>query len=561
MNPASVETALSVKSDSFNTHRAKPNKEVFRWLEDNTVLLYRPSGDFSAGVTYTLAVGSEARTAHGQALDEPIAYTFTMPELDMGRLVELAQDSSFVKTGEYALKGSGHKLNWNYASLAHQGGITALTVPAENTPIFITIGIQNGEVITASLRRHYTETEGFPLCHTPRGNPNNAHTIYVGYPAVSAHMAHGDTFGPCLKDGNADIARVNLDVLIGTKGYLAPNGDVVTTSQGVVSGVETLEQLTTFVPYEKGTIIETPLPQDFTLKVQTITECEAYTTCSPDSSSGSGTNTPPNTNPPPTTDPPPTTTPEQPGNVTNPSGSSEGDEGNTCNQSVVNGYKSTISNLKSELSPLRRELNQKQSALQSLKGDINRVEALQEQAERDRETASRELATAENTLTTRESERDEALKRLLDHQKDNYKVTAIGAVECGGGIAAGAVTGSFAGPVGTAVGATVGGVLGCGLWAVNEVFHDVEESSKDQEYKRAERAVKEAEKEKQEKQKAYNEAVRVEKEYEQKLADLRKEATKLEGEISSLENTIRGIEKSIEDLKDDLDDYKDENCS
>ncbi len=36
------------------------------------------------------------------------------------------------------------------------------------------------------------------ICHTPPGNPNNAHTITVGSPAVRAHLRHGDTLGPCL---------------------------------------------------------------------------------------------------------------------------------------------------------------------------------------------------------------------------------------------------------------------------------------------------------------------------------------------------------------------------
>ena len=35
------------------------------------------------------------------------------------------------------------------------------------------------------------------ICHYPPGNPGNRHTIDVGQPAVSAHLAHGDTLGPC----------------------------------------------------------------------------------------------------------------------------------------------------------------------------------------------------------------------------------------------------------------------------------------------------------------------------------------------------------------------------
>jgi LysM repeat protein len=35
------------------------------------------------------------------------------------------------------------------------------------------------------------------ICHYPPGNPGNRHTIEVGQPAVPAHLAHGDTLGPC----------------------------------------------------------------------------------------------------------------------------------------------------------------------------------------------------------------------------------------------------------------------------------------------------------------------------------------------------------------------------
>lgn len=36
------------------------------------------------------------------------------------------------------------------------------------------------------------------ICHVPPGNPDAAHTITVGAPAVEEHMGeHGDTMGPC----------------------------------------------------------------------------------------------------------------------------------------------------------------------------------------------------------------------------------------------------------------------------------------------------------------------------------------------------------------------------
>jgi hypothetical protein len=35
------------------------------------------------------------------------------------------------------------------------------------------------------------------ICHMPPGNPGNAHTITVSSNALMAHLAHGDTMGPC----------------------------------------------------------------------------------------------------------------------------------------------------------------------------------------------------------------------------------------------------------------------------------------------------------------------------------------------------------------------------
>jgi hypothetical protein len=40
--------------------------------------------------------------------------------------------------------------------------------------------------------------EKVTICHIPPGNPENAHTITVGAPAVEAHVTqHGDSIGEC----------------------------------------------------------------------------------------------------------------------------------------------------------------------------------------------------------------------------------------------------------------------------------------------------------------------------------------------------------------------------
>jgi len=42
------------------------------------------------------------------------------------------------------------------------------------------------------------------ICHRPPGNPSNAKTIRVGAAAVDAHLAHGDSLGPCEDDDDQD---------------------------------------------------------------------------------------------------------------------------------------------------------------------------------------------------------------------------------------------------------------------------------------------------------------------------------------------------------------------
>lgn len=48
------------------------------------------------------------------------------------------------------------------------------------------------------------------VCHVPPGNPDNAHEITVGAPAVPAHLAHGDEVGECGgddDDGDGDCGE------------------------------------------------------------------------------------------------------------------------------------------------------------------------------------------------------------------------------------------------------------------------------------------------------------------------------------------------------------------
>lgn len=43
----------------------------------------------------------------------------------------------------------------------------------------------------------FGEDKKVVICHIPKGNVNNSHTIVVGAPAVRAHLNHGDRIGSC----------------------------------------------------------------------------------------------------------------------------------------------------------------------------------------------------------------------------------------------------------------------------------------------------------------------------------------------------------------------------
>ena len=88
----------------------------------------------------------------------------------------------------FAMSGCG-QLNGVYRSWARSsastttsggGSSTDTNAPAENG--------NSGSKSDGSLRQ---------LCHNPPGNPEEKHTLEVGPSAVGAHLAHGDTLGPC----------------------------------------------------------------------------------------------------------------------------------------------------------------------------------------------------------------------------------------------------------------------------------------------------------------------------------------------------------------------------
>ena len=62
-----------------------------------------------------------------------------------------------------------------------------------------------GMVMTTPTSARADGQEKVTICHVPPGNPENAHTITVAFPALEAHFANhgGDTFGAC-EDGGGE---------------------------------------------------------------------------------------------------------------------------------------------------------------------------------------------------------------------------------------------------------------------------------------------------------------------------------------------------------------------
>jgi len=62
--------------------------------------------------------------------------------------------------------------------------------------LIITPGIQKKVATTTAT----TSRRKIVICHYPPGNPDARHTITIDESALDAHLAHGDTIGPCSED-------------------------------------------------------------------------------------------------------------------------------------------------------------------------------------------------------------------------------------------------------------------------------------------------------------------------------------------------------------------------
>ncbi len=73
--------------------------------------------------------------------------------------------------------------------------------------------------------------EKVTLCHIPPGNPNAAHTITVGAPAVETHLGHGDSLGSC-GEGTSNSGKGNSGVDNSGKGNQNNNDENEKSNSG-----------------------------------------------------------------------------------------------------------------------------------------------------------------------------------------------------------------------------------------------------------------------------------------------------------------------------------------
>ena len=72
-------------------------------------------------------------------------------------------------------------------------------------PDCFTICLQGDGCVFENTIEDCVEDDMITICHIPPGNHGNAHTITISINALPAHLAHGDTIGPCGNGARAPV--------------------------------------------------------------------------------------------------------------------------------------------------------------------------------------------------------------------------------------------------------------------------------------------------------------------------------------------------------------------
>lgn len=134
-----------------------------------------------AGWRPAFAVGLTAALVAAFALTGGIGYAASAVQEGTSAVTALVVGPSKADKADKATTSKG---------TSQANGQSTTSTSAANTS-----GANSQGVQTSSARKQYQEK--VVICHIPPGNPGNAHTISVSPNAVPAHLAHGDTLGPC----------------------------------------------------------------------------------------------------------------------------------------------------------------------------------------------------------------------------------------------------------------------------------------------------------------------------------------------------------------------------
>ena len=135
----------------------------------------------------------------------PVSYSYNFSE---GELLAFVVSGP----GDFTITVNGNVI---FAGSTGGGSYTVSAEGVVDISVDVVGGTGNSEVSVDCTPAD--EVKDYPpgmICHRPPGNPANAHTINVGAPAVSAHLAHGDTEGPCPEGVDTKIELPSLAAVI-----------------------------------------------------------------------------------------------------------------------------------------------------------------------------------------------------------------------------------------------------------------------------------------------------------------------------------------------------------
>lgn len=139
---------------------------------------------------------------------------------------------------------------WNKAEGVSEEDRVAIVIPTQTSGISLLFRLTQGNLESAAINK--ISTNGYPICHYPPGNPENAHTLFVGRPAINTHFErHNDTLGPCRIGKYSDgIEGAYIDLKAGFVVHylMLPDAKIEIQEASLWQGEGSLEEMMTPIP-------------------------------------------------------------------------------------------------------------------------------------------------------------------------------------------------------------------------------------------------------------------------------------------------------------------------